>query len=99
MIEDTQERDQEQIIPCYFHDIWKRNYHIPHDDEEFEFMFPASMGVNYQFSLDTPSGSGDQVRLRDYKNEEKKHLLMVDQLWLWVLDDSEYSVAWRSLSC
>jgi hypothetical protein len=127
MLEDTEERDRDQVITRYYHNVWKRNHHAPEDDEEYKFAMPAPVEPNFRFSLNTPSdtriqsviepsspsspmsptyldsaGSPQQKGLRNRLNlqksetqneelesNEERHVMMVDQLWLWILDDSQ----------
>jgi hypothetical protein len=127
MLEDTEERDRDQVITRYYHNVWKRNHHAPEDDEEYKFAMPAPVEPNFRFSLNTPSdiriqsviessspsspmsptyldsaGSPQQKDLRNRLNPQKsetqneelesneeRHVMMVDQLWLWILDDSQ----------
>lgn len=122
MLEDTKERDQDQVITRYYHNVWKRNRRAPVDDEEFVFAMPAPEKPEFPFQLDNvvnedlpfghrdtfqenydtedfprPNTAESQLSTLDSKTrnegseaKEPRHVMMVDQLWLWILDDSQY---------
>jgi hypothetical protein len=123
MLEDTKERDRDQVITRYYHNVWKRNRQAPVDEEEFDFAMPAQEKPEFPFQLDNvvnedpPFGHQDTFRENydaedllppktaesglstvdsNIKNEsseakEPRHVMMVDQLWLWILDESQYT--------
>ncbi|PVH87563.1 hypothetical protein DL98DRAFT_649198 [Cadophora sp. DSE1049] len=126
MLEDTEHRDQDQVITRYYHNVWKRNHELPADEEEYNFGRPASATPKSAFTLDGPnsqepemtngispvrrrftSSSANRMNeeppntLRSRRNtkvdepeeefkepKEEAHVLMVDQLWLWILDEN-----------
>ena len=129
MLEDTQERDQDQVISRYYSNQWKRNHHLPEDDEERKFASPDPVEPEFSFSLKPPvdktvklaelMGTSPhsssiflpdlrgQITLRsrgitpvntnteknDNNDREERHVLMVDQLWMWILDASKSTSA------
>ncbi|KAK0120981.1 hypothetical protein ONS96_011173 [Cadophora gregata f. sp. sojae] len=126
MLEDTEHRDQDQVITRYYHNVWRRNHELPADEEEYNFGKPTSATPESAFNLDNPdpqgpeaskgispagrrltSVSGNQMNeespsiLQSRRNtkidepeeeftepKEQAHVLMVDQLWLWILDEN-----------
>ncbi len=133
MLENTERRDQDQVISRYYHNVWTRN-HPDHKDENTN---GSSMGryknPNFKFSLKPKINeptfdvvNGDAKRLSEFSphqspvplhetdysphspgpryrgsvhrekpqqephnnEKEEQHIIMVDQLWLWILDDS-----------
>ncbi|KAH7364679.1 hypothetical protein BKA65DRAFT_533237 [Rhexocercosporidium sp. MPI-PUGE-AT-0058] len=87
MVEDTEQRDLEQVMPRYYSKIWRRNQHLE-DQEEYDFVYPASMENKRRFTIWPRTGSGEVMQMQPSGMIEPKHLLMVDQLELWVLDDN-----------
>jgi hypothetical protein len=55
MLEDTEQRDIDQVITRYYHNVWKRNHHFPEDIEEFKFAMVSPNKPKFGFSLNTPS--------------------------------------------
>lgn len=131
MLEDTEHRDQDQVITRYYHNVWKRNHEVSEIAEEHNLTKRTSATPQLAFTLDTASKPmesemvngftlanrrntsnsrfrvDDESRfsLRSRRNtrieeppedpkhsREEAHVLMVDQLWLWILDESMYSV-------
>jgi hypothetical protein len=117
MLEDTKERDQDQVITRYYHNVWKRNHQAPVDEEEFNFAMPAAEDPEFPFQLenvhdeppfehrdifpeshdieDSPppktAESGHSTldgNISSNEPKEARHVMMVDQLWLWILDNS-----------
>ncbi|KAH6723387.1 hypothetical protein BKA61DRAFT_10492 [Leptodontidium sp. MPI-SDFR-AT-0119] len=127
MLEDTEHRDQDQVITRYYHNVWKRNHDFPEDDEEHNFAKQASAAPKSTFTLEVVPKSlepemtngytqahrrhtlssnnrmDDEPKniLRSRRNtkveepkekftepKEEAHVLMVDQLWLWILDEN-----------
>ncbi|KAH7354813.1 hypothetical protein BKA65DRAFT_229070 [Rhexocercosporidium sp. MPI-PUGE-AT-0058] len=127
MLENTEHRDQDQVITRYYHNVWKRNHNFLEDNEKSNFAKPASATPKSTFTLevnpkplepemtngfmhanrrDTSSSSkrpDDEAKkfLRSRRNtkieepkeefkepKEEPHVLMVDQLWLWILDEN-----------
>lgn len=123
MLEDTKDRDQDQVITRYYANQWKRNHNLPEDDEELKFAFPDPVEPKFSFSLKPPSdetvklerklgtsqplSSISQTSLRNQGTprsgginlvstntenndnaKEERHVLMVDQLWIWILDEN-----------
>jgi hypothetical protein len=128
MLEDTEERDRDQVITRYYSNQWKRNHHLPEDDEELKFALPDPVEPKFSFSLKPPTdetvelakGMGTSqhsssisltslqgqstlrsrgitpVNTNTEKNDntkEERHVLMVDQLWMWILDASKSASA------
>jgi hypothetical protein len=120
MLEDTKERDQDQVITRYYHNVWKRNRQAPVDEEEFDFAMPAAEDPEFPFQLDNVNDeppfehrdifpeahdavdspppktakSGHSTldsNISSNEPKEPRHVMMVDQLWLWILDDSQYT--------
>lgn len=126
MLEDTEHRDQDQVITRYYHNVWKRNHEFPADEEEYDFGRPVSARPGSTFTLDgldplkpemtngispvrrgPTSSSGhqmndappnpvlskrnttvDEMEEKFQEPKEEAHVLMVDQLWLWILDEN-----------
>ena len=124
MLEDTEQRDTDQVITRYYHNVWKRNHNVPEDDELYYSLDPPKVKPKYIFSLSSASKAQKTAEIRsqaspaslayspsiiesriyetDVRNttqkpkvspeseaNEERHVIMVDQLWLWILDDSE----------
>jgi ankyrin repeat protein len=124
MLEDTEERDRDQVITRYYANQWKRNHNLPEDDEELKFAFPDPVEPKFSFSLKNPpdetvklerktwpSQHSSSISLTSLRNQgtprsggitlvntntenngnakEERHVLMVDQLWMWILDESK----------
>jgi Ankyrin repeats (3 copies) len=118
MLEDTKERDQDQVITRYYHNVWKRNQRTPVDEEEFKFAMPTPDEPEFSFRLDNvvvegpvldrdaflksddteelplpqPADSGlsrQDSNVPSSEMKEPRFVMMVDQLWLWILDDSQ----------
>jgi hypothetical protein len=119
MLENTEERDQDQVITRYYHNVWKRNLKAPIDEDEFNFAMPAVQEHEFPFHLDNvmeerpavehrdtirshhstedflPPGRADSSLARKISKtpsteaKEPRFVMMVDQLWLWILDESE----------
>jgi hypothetical protein len=65
MLEDTKERDQDQVITRYYHNVWKRNHQAPVDEEEYDFAMPAAEEHDYSFHLDNIVDDGPAFGHRD----------------------------------
>lgn len=122
MLEDTKERDQDQVISRYYHNVWKRSHQAPVDEEEYMFAMRGNEKPEFHFQLsnvDNEAPFEDEDVSEDFRDEgdllrpstaksarsaldgyaqgehadpkEPKHVMMVDQLWLWILDDSQYT--------
>jgi len=121
MLEDTEQRDQDQVITRYYHNVWKRNHNYPKDDQEIAFAMPSEQHTKHHFALDLPERENTFARLRssgdhaataqsggptqeatrtrsktqlpdqedDVEQKEERHVMMIDQLWLWILDESK----------
>jgi hypothetical protein len=119
MLENTEERDQDQVITRYYHNVWKRSLKAPIDEDEFNFAMPAVQKHEFPFHLDNvmeerptiehrdtirsnhstedflPPGRADSSLARKISKtpsteaKEPRFVMMVDQLWLWILDESE----------
>lgn len=120
MLEDTKERDQDQVITRYYHNVWKRNLKAPVDEDEFNFAMPPADEPEFPFRLDNvvddgPAFEHGDTLVKDHDTEglppakiaesglsrldsntssteakEPRFVMMVDQLWLWILDESKY---------
>ena len=126
MLENTEQRDQDQVIGRYYHNVFERHHSPPKDSEDINsttqgkteprhhFVLPRPQVVenlkednaatqNPQNSTPTMANGRSPTPLNptnqcvkqnkaDHVDEiEKRHVIMVDQLWLWILDQSECS--------
>ncbi|KAG4432759.1 hypothetical protein IFR05_011764 [Cadophora sp. M221] len=113
MIPDTQTRDLDQVIPRYFQRIHNA---VGNEDEESESSQLAltTIYTASETSSRRPSGINDQIVTHPPEvdaESPRDYLLMVDQLWVWVLDDTiaavsdnesdifkEFATRWKSRS-
>jgi hypothetical protein len=121
MLENTEQRDQDQVITRYYHNVWNRHHNALGDDEDTNPEMQLETRPQHNFSLPRPNvgtaskqgntqsptpvipntralseqsmatASKKQEHADHGDETEKAHLIMVDQLWLWILDDSECS--------
>jgi hypothetical protein len=117
MLENTEERDQDQVITRYYHNVWKRSINAPIDEDEFNVAMPAFQEHDFPFHLDNVIEEKPTLEHRDTiqshhstedfphpgradssprkisktpstEAKEPRFVMMVDQLWLWILDES-----------
>lgn len=54
MLEDTEQRDQDQVISRYYHNVWNRVHDLPEDPDELEFSRPEVQSQKQRFTLNIP---------------------------------------------
>jgi len=89
ILEDTTERDQDQIITRYYHDLWRRNHRATVNEDEFVFAMRPAEEPQFSFHLFEGAFESREPFLENH-DTEARFVMMVDQLWLWILDDSQY---------